>query len=38
MVDLMLASGEATIRGQRAVRTKCDPCCGSGGMLTSSKA
>ena len=37
MVDLMLAGDEATIRGQRAVRTVYDPCCGSGGMLTIAK-
>jgi len=37
MVDLMLASDEQTIRGQRAVRTVYDPCCGSGGMLTIAK-
>lgn len=37
MVDLMLAGDEQTIRGQRAVRTVYDPCCGSGGMLTIAK-
>jgi type I restriction enzyme M protein len=37
MVDLMLAGDEGTIRGQRAVRTVYDPCCGSGGMLTIAK-
>ena len=37
MVDLMLAGDEPTIRGQRAVRTVYDPCCGSGGMLTIAK-
>lgn len=37
MVDLMLAGDERTIRGQRAVRTVYDPCCGSGGMLTIAK-
>ena len=37
MVDLMLAGDERTIRGQHAVRTVYDPCCGSGGMLTIAK-
>lgn len=34
MVDLMLAGDEKTIRRPGAVLTICDPCCGSGGMLT----
>ncbi len=37
MVDLMLAGDEAEIRGRKAIRTVCDPCCGSGGMLMIAK-
>ncbi len=37
MVDLMLAGDEARIRAKGAVRTVCDPCCGSGGMLLIAK-
>jgi len=37
MVDLMLAGDEEIIRGEGAVRTVYDPCCGSGGMLTITK-
>jgi type I restriction enzyme M protein len=33
MVDLMLAGDTARIRRRGVVRTVCDPCCGSGGML-----
>jgi type I restriction enzyme M protein len=37
MVDLLLAGDEARIRGEGAIRTVYDPCCGSGGMLTITK-
>ena len=37
MVDLMLAGDEELIRRPGAVLTICDPCCGTGGMLTISK-
>jgi len=37
MVDLMLAGDGKVIWGEGVVRTVCDPCCGSGGMLTISK-
>src|SRR5256712_6808754 len=37
MVDLMLAGDETEIRAKKAIRTVCDPCCGSGGMLMITK-
>jgi len=37
MADLMLAGDEEQIRRPGAVLTVCDPCCGSGGMLTITK-
>ena len=37
MVDLLLAGDEDLIRKRGVVLTICDPCCGSGGMLTISK-
>jgi type I restriction enzyme M protein len=37
MVDLMLAGDEKLIHRPGAVLTICDPCCGSGGMLTIAK-
>jgi type I restriction enzyme M protein len=37
MVDLMLAGDEDRIRRKGIVRTVCDPCCGSGGMLSITK-
>jgi type I restriction enzyme M protein len=37
MVDLLLAGDEELIRREGAVVTVCDPCCGSGGMLTITK-
>ena len=37
MVDLLLAGDEDQIRRRGAVLTVCDPCCGSGGMLTITK-
>ncbi len=37
MVDLMLAGDEKRIRRKGIVCTVCDPCCGSGGMLTITK-
>jgi len=37
MVDLMLAGDEEAIQGEGIVRTVCDLCCGSGGMLTITK-
>jgi len=37
MVDLLLAGDEDLIRRRGAVLTVCDPCCGSGGMLTITK-
>src|SRR5512134_1445001 len=37
MVDLMLAGDESEIRSKRAIITVYDPCCGSGGMLTTTK-
>jgi type I restriction enzyme M protein len=37
MVDLLLAGDEARIRRAGVVCTVCDPCCGSGGMLTITK-
>jgi len=38
MVDLMLAGDQQILAGTNAIRTVYDPCCGSGGMLTISKA
>jgi len=37
MVDLLLAGDEARIRRKGVVLSVCDPCCGSGGMLTITK-
>src|SRR3989441_1532376 len=37
MVDVLLAGDEERLRGEGVVRTICDPCCGSGGMLTIAK-
>jgi type I restriction enzyme M protein len=37
MVDLLLAGDEARIRRAGMICTVCDPCCGSGGMLTITK-
>ncbi|MEK7330300.1 MAG: hypothetical protein AAB113_05810, partial [Candidatus Eisenbacteria bacterium] len=37
MVGLMLAGDEARIKRSGAVLAICDPCCGSGGMLTIAK-
>jgi len=37
MVDLMLAGDEERIGKTGAVLTICDPCCGTGGMLTVTK-
>ena len=37
MVDLLLAGDEERIRRKGAVVAVCDPCCGSGGMLTITK-
>ncbi len=37
MVDLLLAGDEARIARKGVVLTVCDPCCGSGGMLTITK-
>ena len=37
MVDLLLAGDEEAIRGKGVIRTVCDPCCGSGGMLSITK-
>ncbi len=37
MVDLMLAGDEQRIRRKGVALTVCDPCCGSGGMLTITK-
>jgi len=37
MVDLLLAGDEARIRRTGVICTVCDPCCGSGGMLTITK-
>ena len=34
MVDLLLAGDEERLGAKGVVRTICDPCCGSGGMLT----
>ena len=37
MADLRLAGDEKDIRAKKAIRTVYDPCCGSGGMLTTTK-
>ncbi|MBP8303189.1 MAG: SAM-dependent DNA methyltransferase [Phycisphaerae bacterium] len=37
MVDLLLAGDEARIAKKGVILTVCDPCCGSGGMLTITK-
>ncbi len=37
MVDLMLAGDAEGLRTGKPVRSVCDPCCGSGGMLMISK-
>src|SRR6184192_90958 len=37
MVDLLLAGDDARLRKPGAVITVCDPCCGTGGMLTIAK-
>jgi type I restriction enzyme M protein len=37
MVDLLLAGDEDRLRKPGVVLTICDPCCGSGGMLTIAK-
>ncbi len=37
MADLLLAGDEARIRRAGVICTVCDPCCGSGGMLTITK-
>ena len=37
MVDLLLAGNEERLRKPNVVLTVCDPCCGSGGMLTIAK-
>lgn len=37
MVDLMIAGDEAVLKKPGAIFTVCDPCCGSGGMLTIAK-
>jgi len=37
MVDLLLVGDEDRIRKRGVVLTVCDPCCGSGGMLTITK-
>lgn len=37
MVDLLLAGDEGRLRKPGMVLTVCDPCCGSGGMLTITK-
>ncbi|MDB4278565.1 type I restriction-modification system subunit M [Deltaproteobacteria bacterium] len=37
MVDLLLAGDADRIAGKGVVRTICDPCCGSGGMLSIAK-
>ena len=37
MVELMLAGDEERIAGTGVVRSVCDPCCGSGGMLMIAK-
>ena len=37
MVDLLLAGDEERLRTKGVVLSVCDPCCGSGGMLTIAK-
>jgi len=37
MVDLLLAGDDDRIKREGVVLTVCDPCCGSGGMLTIAK-
>jgi type I restriction enzyme M protein len=37
MVDLLLTGDEGRVGKQAAIVTICDPCCGSGGMLTIAK-
>jgi type I restriction enzyme M protein len=37
MADLLLAGDDARIRRTGVICTVCDPCCGSGGMLTITK-
>jgi type I restriction enzyme M protein len=37
MVDLLLAGDAARLKREGAVITVCDPCCGTGGMLTIAK-
>ena len=37
MVDLLLAGDADRMSGKGVVRTICDPCCGSGGMLSIAK-
>ena len=37
MVDLLLAGDDARLKKPGAVITVCDPCCGTGGMLTIAK-
>ncbi|MBI5481297.1 MAG: SAM-dependent DNA methyltransferase [Deltaproteobacteria bacterium] len=37
MVDLMLGRDRAALKRPHVVRTVCDPCCGTGGMLTIAK-
>ncbi len=37
MVDLLLAGDEARLKKKGVVLTVCDPCCGTGGMLTLAK-
>lgn len=37
MVDLLLAGDIKSLRGHAYVRTVYDPCCGTGGMLTTAK-
>jgi type I restriction enzyme M protein len=37
MVDLLLAGDGARLKREGAVVTVCDPCCGTGGMLTIAK-
>jgi type I restriction-modification system DNA methylase subunit len=37
MADLLLAGDEERIRKKGMIVTVCDPCCGSGGMLTITK-
>ncbi len=37
MVDLLLAGDDARLKKKGVVLTVCDPCCGTGGMLTLAK-